>query len=177
MDNNLFFDTSNWKYTKPLLDAYDGLLSEFDQFAREEWSCTGKYYTNSYSKSEQWKCLAFMTKSQRHEENIDRCPTVKRLLDELPIYDTCAFTILHGGAHIPIHTGFSDRHLRVHLGIRTDGQAWIRVKDQTRHWQEKQVLIFDDWAEHEVRNPSLNHRVIFLFDIERKNYFDNLIDS
>jgi len=176
MQNNLFFDESKWRYTNELVQSYDNLLSEFNQFAQDSWQCTGKYYTNSYIKSEQWKCLAFITKGKYHYENIDRCPTVKLLIEKLPIYDTCAFTILSGGSYIPPHTGFSDHHLRVHLGIKTDGQAWIRVKDQTKHWQDRQVLIFNDWEEHEVKNPSPNHRVIFLFDIEKESYYNNLIE-
>jgi len=46
------------------------------------------------------------------------------------------------GAVIKQHQGHGNQHLRVHLGIKTSGKAWIRVGDQTQHWSSGEVLIF-----------------------------------
>jgi len=170
-----FFDPLVWKYTQPLMQAYSGLLDDFEKLSTDDWSPINTGYNNERIKSEKWHSFTFITKSNYWQDNIDRCKTVKYLIDTIPIYDNCVFSILDPGCKIPPHQGFSDRHLRVHLGIKTNGAAWIRVGDQVQHWHEGNVIIFDDWAEHEVQNPSDSTRVVFLFDIKRTDYFDNLI--
>ena len=170
-----FFNSTTWKYTKPLVQAYDGLLSDFKKLSMDDYVSSDTGYNNTYIKSNNWSLFPFISKSKCYQENIDRCSTVKNLLDTMPIYDNCMFSIINSGGIIPSHQGFSNHHLRVHLGLKTDGSAWIRVGDQVQHWEEKKVIVFDDWEDHEVSNPSSNPRVIFLFDIKREDYFDNII--
>jgi aspartyl/asparaginyl beta-hydroxylase (cupin superfamily) len=43
------------------------------------------------------------------------------------------------------------------------------VGNQRQHWQQDQVLMFDDRSEHETANPSDQYRVVFLFDILTKD--------
>ena len=176
MNNNLFFNVVKWKFTKSLIESSHNLLAEFNQFSQEEYTCAEKYYTTSNVKSKGCEGIPFIIKGIYHYENINQCPTVKSLIEALPIYDTCSFSVLNADARILPHKGFSDHHIRVHLGIKTDGLAWIRVGNQVQHWHNQQVLMFNDWEEHEVHNPSSNNRVVFLFDIEKKSYFDNLIE-
>jgi aspartyl/asparaginyl beta-hydroxylase (cupin superfamily) len=175
MNTQFFYDSEKWWYTDIIVQSYDGLLHDFEQIPKSCWTSSGSGYNNSLIKSDKWNIIPFITKGVRHNVNIDRCPTVSALLGSVPIYDNCLFSILDGGACVPPHRGFSDHHLRVHLGIIADGQAWIRVGDQTRHWKERQLLIFNDWENHEVNNPSRNSRVVFLFDVEKHSYFDNCI--
>lgn len=175
MNDQFFYNSTSWKYTDTIIQSYDGLLNDFNQIPQSSWTSSGSGYNNTLIKSNEWYFIPFITKGIRHEYNIDQCPTVKTLLDTVPIYDNCLFSIIDGGGVVPPHRGFSDHHLRVHLGIKTDGMAWIRVGSQTRHWQDRQVLIFHDWDEHEVQNLSINSRVVFLFDIEKQSYFDNCV--
>jgi aspartyl/asparaginyl beta-hydroxylase (cupin superfamily) len=175
MNNQFFYDSKSWKYADTIIQSYDGLLNDFNQMPQSSWTSSGSGYNNTLINSTKWHFIPFITKGIRHESNINRCLTVKALLDTVPIYDNCLFSIIDGGGIVPPHQGFSDHHLRVHLGITTDGLAWIRVGDQIRHWQERQLLIFHDWDNHEVQNPSNNSRVVFLFDIEKQCYVDNCI--
>jgi beta-hydroxylase len=170
-----FFNSTVWKYTEPLIQAYDGLLSDFEKLSGDDYVPANTGYNNTYIKSNNWHFFPFITKSNYYQTNIDRCGTVKNLLDTMPIYDNCMFSIVNPGGVIPPHRGFSDQHLRIHLGLKTDGAAWIRVGNQVQHWEEKKVIVINDWEEHEVSNTSSDPRVIFLFDIKRKDYFDNII--
>jgi aspartyl/asparaginyl beta-hydroxylase (cupin superfamily) len=170
-----FFDSDSWKYSKTLKNSFDDLRKEFEQANQNSFEDSDSSYSHVDIKSAGWKFLSFITKSKYHRSNIEQFPTVRRLIKEIPIYDNCLFSIIAPGVSVPSHTGFSDAHFRVHLGIKTDGQAWIRVGDQTQHWKEKEVLIFNDYANHEVCNPSDKIRVVFLFDIKREDYFNNVI--
>ena len=57
--------------------------------------------------------------------------------------------------------------LRCHLPLLIpNGSACkIRVGDETRHWEEGKLLIFDDSYEHEAWNESDEDRFILMFDI------------
>ena len=52
------------------------------------------------------------------------------------------------------HTGPTNCRLRCHLGLKVPND-WqnvnITVADETRHWSDGQVIIFDDSFEHSVR--------------------------
>lgn len=42
----------------------------------------------------------------------------------------------------------------LHLGLVVPPECRLRVNEDTRHWQEGNVLIFDDTIEHETWNDS-----------------------
>ena len=169
-----FYDPLVWKYTPLLIDSFNELRKEFEQYAPSEYESSSTLYNNSAIASSKWHLIPFLTKSIIHHKNIERCQTVKILIDKMPIFDNCIFSILEPKCVIPPHIGHSDAHYRVHLGIKTDGQSWIRVGDQKRYWQEKQALIFHDCDNHEVVNPSEETRVVFLFDILKEDYENNI---
>ena len=98
--------------------------------------------------------------------------TSTTIAGQLPIVDNCVFSIMGPNSTIPTHDGHPGDHLRVHLGINTDGQAWIRVGQDRRHWHTGEVIIFDDRLDHETANPSDQPRVVLLFDIVSKDYND-----
>jgi aspartyl/asparaginyl beta-hydroxylase (cupin superfamily) len=167
-----FLDSDSWKYSETLKNSYNDLLCEFKHVPRIFYQNNKEYKINTQGN---WKHITFIRKGKTNHYYLWFFPTVKKLLAKLPIYDNCMFSIIEPGTTIPPHEGHSDSHFRVHLGIKTDGQAWIRVGDQTQHWKEKEVLIFNDYANHEVCNPSDKIRVVFLFDIKREDYFNNVI--
>jgi len=170
-----FLNSDNWKYSETLKNSFDDLTNEFEQANQDSFEDSDISYNNVNIKSAGWKFLTFISKGNYHYTNIEQFPTVKHLIKEIPVYDNCSFSIIGPKGIVPPHIGHSDAHFRVHLGIKTDGQAWIRVGDQTQHWKEKEILIFDDYANHEVFNPSDKTRVVFAFDIKREDYFNNVI--
>jgi aspartyl/asparaginyl beta-hydroxylase (cupin superfamily) len=171
MTHSNFYNADVWQHADTLKQCHAQLVQEFDQIDPNLW------VPNSEHKIDQqgtWHFVPFLTRGHRVESYIKRCPTIQHLLNTLPIYDNCTFSIMGPGAKIEPHQGHSDRHLRVHLGIHTTGKAWIQVGDQTQHWHNGQVLIFQDSETHCVQNPSDQPRVILLFDILRSDYFDQL---
>jgi aspartyl/asparaginyl beta-hydroxylase (cupin superfamily) len=54
-----------------------------------------------------------------------------------------------------------------HLPLVVPEGCWLRVGNETRHWEEGKLLIFDDSIVHEARNPTTETRIILLFDIWR----------
>ena len=167
-----FLDAEAWRFTQVLKDNYSGLLADFEQYAENQWVQNNQPYIGTTGG---WLFVPFIGKGVKFERFIEQCPTVKRLMAEIPIYDNCVFSIMGPGAEIKPHKGHESDHLRVHLGIKTTGEASITVGNETAHWQNNQVIIFDDREMHSTVNPSKVNRIVFLFDILSKDYYNNLI--
>jgi hypothetical protein len=107
------------------------------------------------------------------EENAARCPRTLAALEKVPMTrmrartPTVLFSLLRPGTHIPPHHGMLNTRLICHLPLIVPPDCWLRVGNETRHWQEGKLTIFDDSVEHEARNPTDRLRVVLLFDIWR----------
>jgi beta-hydroxylase len=83
---------------------------------------------------------------------------------------TAFFSILSPGKHIPAHRGPYKGVIRVHLGLKVPGpkeQCRIRVGNDYRHWEEGEVMLFDDTHDHEVWNDTDGERVVLFLDVVR----------
>jgi aspartyl/asparaginyl beta-hydroxylase (cupin superfamily) len=167
-----FFDADCWKYTSVLKHQCQTLYNEFRQFNESDWVINNQKYIGTQGG---WYFIPFIGKGVSYDQYLNRCPTVQNLLKQVPIFDNCVFSIMGPQSEIKPHRGHSDDHLRVHLTLITDGNAYIKVGDDVKWWQEREVLIFQDYEEHSTKNPSDSTRVVFLFDIKREDYFNNLI--
>lgn len=166
-----FFDPDLWKYSNVLLDSFLGLSREYQRFPKWLQQDNKEYKIDIRG---DWKFITFIRKGKINHHYLWFFPTVRNLLQTIPIYDNCMFSIIGPGAMVAPHNGHSNEHFRVHLAIETDGKAWIRVGEEKQHWEKHKILIFDDHANHEVHNPSDLTRTIFMFDIPKNKYYDNI---
>lgn len=169
-----FYPADHWKYTKILEQNHAALLAEFEQFNPAEWIPNKE---QKISQSGLWAFVPFMSRGHRIDPFIKRCPTVELMLNTIPIFDNCTFSIMGPGAVIDPHQGHSDRHIRVHLCLKTAGHAWIQVGNERKHWQTGQVLMFQDSETHSTANPSDQDRVVLLFDIKREDFINSVDNS
>jgi aspartyl/asparaginyl beta-hydroxylase (cupin superfamily) len=167
---NNFYNADEWAYTTLLKQHHASLVREFDQWLPAQWIQNAEHKIDQKGT---WHFVPFLTRGKTVEYFLHRCPTVQTIMQAVPVFDNCTFSIMGPGAVIKPHQGHSNQHLRVHLGIRTSGKAWIRVGDQTQHWSNGEVLIFQDSETHSAENPDTDYRVVLLFDICRSDYFDH----
>jgi ornithine lipid ester-linked acyl 2-hydroxylase len=100
------------------------------------------------------------------DKNCRLCPETTKLVETIPGLVTAGFSALAPGTHIAPHTGYPEGVLRCHLGLVIPEDCAIRVRDNTRSWQEGKYLVFDDTWEHEAWNKSDRTRVILLLDFK-----------
>jgi aspartate beta-hydroxylase len=74
------------------------------------------------------------------------------------------FSVAAPRTHIEPHCAPNNLRIRCHLGMIVPEGCEIRVRDQTRSWEEGKCLILDDSFDHEVWNRSDRTRVILLVD-------------
>lgn len=166
-----FVDTSQWIYTNLLESYYFDIKNEFDKFDKS------LYIKNKEDKIEQvgsWFFVPFIAKGRKIDKFISYFPTVEKIINTVPVYDNCTFSIMSAGSKILPHCGHSNNHFRVHLAIDVNDQCYLQVGTQKRLWQNGKLLIFEDYQEHQAHNDSDYDRIVFLFDITKQSYYNNL---
>jgi len=130
---------------------------------------------------DRWKTFFFYGYGFTAKNNIERCPETARLLRTIPGMTMGMFSILSPHKQIPPHGGPYKGVLRYHLGLRIPEPAddcGIKVRGETRHWEEGRSLVFDDVFEHEAWNNTDAIRVVLFVDFRRPlKGFPSLLNS
>ena len=75
------------------------------------------------------------------------------------------FSVLAPQTHIAPHCASTNLRLTAHLGLQVppdEDDCYLQVANETLHWKEGQILVFDDSFQHEVHNPSNDIRAVLL---------------
>lgn len=171
-----FFPPESFPWAGALASEWKSIRAELDEVMKERERIPNvadvTRHEGNLAIGGQWKTFFFLASGYRAEANCQRCPQTARLLKNVPGLRTAMFSILAPGHHLPAHRGYYNGLLRCHLGLLIpDPACRIRVGPEVRHWQEGQILIFDDTHFHEVWNDSGYHRVVLLLDFERPLHF------
>jgi len=117
-----------------------------------------------------WEVLGFYAFKNKIEMNCKKCPKTAAMLEKIPGVTTALFSCLQPRCHIKPHVGYyqySEKILRVHVGIVVPTGCTLRVNGECRQWEEGKALIFDDTFRHEAWNPSYDTtRIVFMLDID-----------
>ncbi|WP_290055705.1 aspartyl/asparaginyl beta-hydroxylase domain-containing protein [Amycolatopsis solani] len=117
-----------------------------------------------------WTALYLYCIGKAYSRNLRLCPATARALDAVPgVTGThggmCYFSIMEPRTHVSAHTGYTNAHLRCHLGLVVPEGSALRVGDETREWERGKAFVFDDSFEHEAWNDSDSGRAVLLFDL------------
>lgn len=114
-----------------------------------------------------WSAYYFYFVGRRYADHAQACPGTMQALSAVPGSDQSGmayFSIMDPHTHVTPHSGFTNTHLRCHLGLEIPEGCRIRVGDEVRGWAAGQVNVFDDSFNHEVWNDSDSGRAVLLFD-------------
>ena len=120
-----------------------------------------------------WSALYLYRDGKVVADYANRCPRTMAALSKVPLSNigqrtpVVLFSRLAPGAHIPPHHGMLNCRVICHLPLIVPPGCTLRVGNETRHWEEGKLLMFDDSIEHEARNPTDALRIILLFDVWR----------
>ena len=93
-----------------------------------------------------------------------KAPITSKLCESIPNIHTYGFSIMKPGCEITPHIGYTDKVLRVHLGLYTNERASIRVEDETYTWKDGELFSFEDTKLHSAWNHGDRDRVVLLID-------------
>lgn len=114
-----------------------------------------------------WAAYYFFYVGRRYADHAKACPVTTQALAAVPGSAECGmayYSIMDPHTHVAAHSGFTNTHLRCHLGLRIPADCRMRVGSETRGWAEDRVNVFDDSFNHEVWNDDDQGRAVLLFD-------------
>lgn len=165
-----FYDSYQFSSLKPLVDNMQVIKSELLQLVElskeEQWLRTFPNYVKS-DKYKAWKVFSFIFFNMKLRKNAELCPKTAALVYSIPEILSCDFSYLQPHTHVMPHKGYSRMVLRCHLPLIVPDEqlCGIRVGDQTVHWKEGELIVFDDSFDHEAWNKTDFPRVVLMFDI------------
>ncbi|NND61418.1 MAG: tetratricopeptide repeat protein [Gammaproteobacteria bacterium] len=181
LDNQPWFDTGDWTWLQPLHDNWREIRDEFLDLPRDS-SAFAPYIVQTDSAqtlqgtdfstlagSRDWSAY-HLNKAGWLEDKCARVPRTAAIVKQMPLATARGympevfFSVLAPGTEIIPHYGQTNIRLTVHLGLIIPEECGIRVADETRHWQEGQILAFDDSFEHAAWNRSEQDRVVLIFE-------------
>jgi beta-hydroxylase len=171
---SVFFPLDIYPWTTVLQDNWlkirgelDGLLGRLDEVPNyQDVAATQRVLTQD----DKWKAVVFNVMGQRVEENCRACPETARLIEGIPGLVYAMYSVLKPGKHIAPHQGPYGGALNCHLALRVPKErelCAIRVSNETRHWEEGRMHVFNDRYEHEAWNRSDELRVVLLMYVVR----------
>lgn len=101
----------------------------------------------------EWKALYLKEHTEEFPENRAMCPeTVKLIGDEPRVANYVYFSAIDPGGHIgPFYATFNWT-FNIQLGLVVPDNCGVRVKDESRTWEEGKCMVFDASFEHEAWN-------------------------
>lgn len=168
------FDHSHFSWCQELETNWKSIRHELDEIVkhRERLPNLQSIAVDqaSLTTDDGWKTYFLYAFGYKSEANCQRCPETTRMLERIPGLKTAMFSILSPKKHIPRHRGAYKGLIRCHLGLLVPGPRGacrMELADETIHWGEGELFIFDNTRHHEVWNDSDSIRVVLLFDIVR----------
>ncbi|HEX8517261.1 MAG TPA: aspartyl/asparaginyl beta-hydroxylase domain-containing protein [Bacteroidia bacterium] len=165
-----FYDPGEFSFLQPLLSNFEiirsELLSLISQGKEKQWLRTFPDYVQSEN-YKAWKVFSFIFFNMKLPQNAALCPETAKLVYSIPEILSCDYSYLDPATHVLPHKGYSRMVLRCHLPLIVPDEKLcaIRVGNETRHWKEGELMIFDDSYEHEAWNKTDRKRVVLMFDI------------
>jgi len=169
--NKEFYETLDCKFVNRLEGHFKEINTEFFEFVSTEeyldWPQKELYNSG-------WN--VFGLRSFKKDIGLAhlKCPASSELINEFDeLIISAGFSIMKPGTIIYPHTGYTNRVLRCHLGMKVPtGDCAIKVGQKTQKWEEGKAFVFDDTILHEAWNMTNETRIIMLLDID-KNLFLN----
>lgn len=161
--DSMFFRNDQFPFAARLEQGWESVLDECLALPRAEfdaWPETGLYNRG-------WDVYGLVLEGRPMLENAIFCPRTLALLGCIPGLVTAGFSRLAPGTEIAPHVGYTDRVLRLHLGLRSSPDCALRVGAAVRHWQPGRCLVFDDTQEHAAWNRGDTDRLVLLADFTK----------
>lgn len=165
-----FYDSNDFEFLKPLTSNISiikkELLEVMNDNEQNQWLKTFPHYVKS-QQHKSWKVFSFIFFNIKFLNNAMLCPKIAELIYSIPEILSCDFSNIEAKTKILPHKGYTKMVLRCHLPLIVPNEELcaLRVGNETRHWKEGELLIFDDSFEHEAWNNSESNRVVLMFDI------------
>jgi beta-hydroxylase len=169
-----FYDPAAFDWVPLLQAACDGIRAEYRQLLAQGEPIPPFHEVSPeqlpITSDGNWRTFVLHAYGVRAGRNCALCPQTAAAVQAVPGMQTATFSILEPGKRLPPHRGPYKGLLRVHLALdlpADPASCWIEVDGIRRHWQQGQVMVFDDTFVHSAANESATRRCVLFMDILR----------
>ena len=169
-----FFDPSLFPEIKPLKDNWKAIRDEILQYEQKNGEIKGldsNPYVAPQYKGVNWSNIFLLNFSIKHHNNLKKFPTLTSVLNQIPNCTFAIISILSPHTVIKPHYGDTNGIIRGHLGLVIPDKlptCGIQVKNETRGWEEGEIVLFTEAFYHGSWNNSSKKRYVLLVDIVPK---------
>jgi len=170
-----FYDKELFPFLKIIEDNYGVIKEEFLALNKSstdaDWLITFPGYVRSEAEKA-WKVFSFSLFCMKYPRNAALCPRTAELVFSIPEIISANYSYMKPKTHILPHSGYSRMQLRCHLPLVVPDEELcaIRVGNETVHWREGELIVFDDSFDHEAWNRTDSLRVVLMFDIPNPHW-------
>jgi len=164
----VFYDVNKFSWKKILMENRDQIIAELPvnrgSHIQPGWQ-ESIYGGRTFTETGSWMSYYFSQAGKPLPENQQRCPTLMRVLENIPYNSlgTVSLSALTSNSSIVPHFGEFNYELRCHLPLLGFSEAQITVGGIEKQYTEEPI-IFDDTFQHSVKNQGNETRVVLLFD-------------
>ena len=159
----MFLDPNEFEFTSMLEAKWEVIRDEFVKLRTDSFDP----WVQRQMYGEGWSVYGLFALGNRIDSACLTCPRTAEIIANIPDVSLAGFSRMAPHSHIKPHVGWAKSVYRLHLGLVVPSGCRLRVNDDTRHWHEGKVLIFDDTVEHEAWNDSDEVRGNLLLDFLR----------
>lgn len=170
-----FYNTDDFPWVKDLEANWTVIRDELKEYIsqRGEINFVNSYNVPIIKNPQGWSNIYFENFMWTFHKHRKHFPKTVAILEAIPGHILGTISMMKGQTAFLPHYGQTNTNIRCHLGIAIPSglpDCGIRVGKETKPWEEGKVLMFSDSQQHETWNNTDQERVIFVFDILRKEY-------
>lgn len=173
-----FYDNKDFGWVPELESNKSMILAELEAILHEpatfqpseNWlAAHPKMVESNENREISWKTFEFVFFGIKQVPHIKKCPQTFEILSTIPELVTAQFSVLLPHTHVKPHKGYSTMVLRSHLPliIPDEKKCALKIENDTHHWKEGELVIFDDSLTHEAWNNTDKLRAVLMFDFAK----------
>lgn len=169
-----FEDAGKYGWAEELKNNSEKIFGELQTYLKAH-QLDAYFNTSMVNKKNSWRTIALKTWSIEMFKNQKHFPYTTSLLNKYPQIVSASFNLLEPKSKILPHCGDTNAIYRCHLGLDIPAglpEAGLKVKGESRGWENNQWIIFMDAYMHEAWNDTDKNRYIFLIDVIRDEFKD-----
>lgn len=170
-----FYEKNNFPWVTTLENNWEIIRDEVLTLIEENPDRLQKYlssHTLSFP-PKRWKLTGLYFWNLMMHRNCDRCPKTMEILQSIPNVVSCSLSVLEPKSNIKPHRGYTDAHIRCHLGLSIPASlpdCGFQVGEETKSWEEGKAFVFCDAQTHTAWNHSSTSRLVLIIDVIREEF-------
>ncbi|HTF04406.1 MAG TPA: aspartyl/asparaginyl beta-hydroxylase domain-containing protein [Bacteroidia bacterium] len=163
-----FFDDVNWQWIKDGEKKFSVIRTEIENLLKQKHGILEPYFHTSLIETGKWEVVDFYFWNKKHEAHCAACPELAQWLKEIPGMTTAGVSRLAPHTEIKPHPGDTNTIARCHFGLVIPAglpECGIKVKGETRAWEEGKFTVFCDSFIHSAWNYSDKFRYVLIIDV------------